>query len=1021
MHECWTPLWTGTSAMNRNRQNSLKDNAVTDQYATSSSRRMKLSGRLSFARSLWLAILIAAWLACASLIAAQSANPTATLSGVVTDPTGAVVSGARVTVRNKDTGLSRSVTTDAVGAYRLISLPPGAYHLKVEAQGFATLTRDEVTLLVGQNAKLDLTLAPAGTTAEVNVTAEAPAVDIAQTAASVAVDNERIEELPVSQRRFLNFVLTAPGLVSSNNQASGGSAGAIGSRRLPDSGFSFGGLRARSNNIAIDGVDNNDETTGASRAELSIEAVREFQVMNNGVSAEFGGASGGSVNAVTRTGANAYHGGVFLYTTHDALNARQPTFESAEAAARKPRYHRWQPGFDLGGPIKRDRTFFYATLEQEHESGEEVSDLDLTVAARINAALAAGALTRLGTRHLSAGFFPTSGDDTEGSFKLSQQLGATSSLMLRYALTNDRRWRDALGPGGLSAFSSRGDSFTRDHAFVGQWLDVLSQSAVNDLRFQIARRHVRLRPNEGRGPQVLISGQVTFGRATEAPAERTEDHYQALDTLVLSRGHHQLRFGGAANHVRLNAALAERLGGLAIFAGVDDFLAGKAELFAQSFGDPQTRMSVTSLGAFVQDHWQLRSGLTLDLGLRYDYETLPSLFRREPHNLSPRIGVAYSPDAAHRWVVRGAYGIYFDRYLLAFLNQAVEKDGVRGFEQVLEDRASAAAFTAAQGGPLVSPLPGVRPSIYRPDPHLATPYSQQLTVGIEHQVFSDLTLSLNYLFVKGTHLPRTRNLNLLPPVTLTADNAAALGFTNPTPQQMGRPVFGLDRIDPRYDAIYQLEDAASSTYHGLSAALGRRLTKRFGLLVSYTLSQTLDDASDFDEQPQNPYDLRAERAPSRQDQRQRFVLSGIFNLFGEEEERGHQKAPESKLRTLLNGIALAPIITLASGRRYDPLVGTDANHSRALPLAVRPLGLSRNSLLGPSQRNIDLRVLERVPLRNGRMRANLSLDFFNLTNTTNGREISPFFGTGRVPLPWFGRVIEATSARRVQLSVDFEF
>ncbi|HZS04254.1 MAG TPA: TonB-dependent receptor [Blastocatellia bacterium] len=947
---------------------------------------------------------------------AQSANPTATLSGTVLDPAGAAIATATVVARNSETGLTRTVTTDAQGAYRIISLSPGEYEIKVEAKGFSQSKPAGITVQIGQSVRLDFTLALAGASGEVNVSAEAPAVDVAQTTPSVSVDLERIEELPVQQRRFLNFVLTAPGVVSSATQArGGGSAGGIGTRRIPDSGFSFGGLRARSNNIAIDGVDNNDETTGAGRSELSIEAIREFQVTSNGMSAEFGGASGGSVNAITRTGTNDFHGGVFIYTAHDALNARQPVFASEEAAARKPKLHRWQPGFDVGGPIRKGRTFFHATLEQEHESGEDASDIAPAVANQINAALAAGALPQLGARKLGAGLFHSSGDDTEGAFKLNQQLGAASSLMLRYAFTNDRRWRDALGTGGLSEFSSRGDSFTRDNVLVGQWLGVLGQSAVNDLRFQVARRHVLLRPNEPRGPQVLVSGHLTFGRATDAPSERTEDHYQILDSVALSRGRHQIRSGGAVNHVRLDASLADRLGGFAIFSSVADLLNAKPELLAQSFGNPRTQINVTGIGGFAQDHWQVHPGVTLDLGLRYDYEALPAQFHRDPNNFSPRVGVAWNPDAAHRWVLRGAYGIYFDRYLLAFLNQAVQKDGRRGYEQVFNGAAAVGVFN---GGP----RPAVfMPSIYRADPRLATPYSQQATTGIEHQLFSDITLSVNYLFVRGTKLARTRNVNLTPPVILTSANAATLGINNPAPQQPGRPVFGPDRLDSRYDAIWQLEDAASSIYHGMTASLGRRLTRRFGLQTSYTLSKTIDDASDFDEQPQNPYDLRAERALSRQDQRQRFVLSGVFNIFGDADDQVPGAGRKGLLGTLLEGIELAPILTLASGRRFNPLVGTDANRSLALPLAARPLGFARNSLGGPAQKNLDLRVLERIRARAGHALLDIAADFFNLTNTTGVRELSPFFGAGLTPLPRFGKAIDAFGARRVQFSIEFEF
>lgn len=919
------------------------------------------------------------------------------------DQAGAAVVGANVTVRNADSGLARQAVTDGAGAYRLLSLAPGEYEIKIEAAGFAPFRQNQFTLLVGQPAQFNVTLAPAGTTDAINVSAVAPAVDIAQTSASVSVDQERIEELPVTQRRFLNFALTAPGVVATGSQSRGGvRAGAVGARNLPDSGFSFGGLRPRSNNITIDGVDNNDETTGAGRAELSIEAIREFQVVNNGVSAEFGGSAGGSVNAVTRSGSNEFHGGAFLYTTHEAFNAGQPVFAINETPEIKQRFRRWQPGFDVGGPLRRDRSFFHATLEQEHESSADVSDLDDTLAARINAALAQGALPRSGTRRLQTGLFPASGDDTEGAFKLNHQLNETQSLMLRFAYTNDRRWRDALGAGSLSDFSARGDAFTRDQALVGQWLNVLNPAAVNDLRFQLARRRVLFRPNAAAGPQILIPGALTFGRVADAPSDRTEDHYQLLDSVALSRHRHQWRFGAGVNHVRLDARLAERANGFALFDSVTALLNAQPALYTQAFGAIETHPSVVTTGAFVQDHWQPRAGLTFDFGVRYDYEALPKPFARAARNFSPRIGFAFSPGASSRGVLRGAYGMYFDRYLLAFLNPALQRDGARGFEQVLSGAAAVAAFQQAQGGSLLAPVAGIAPSIYRADPRLRTPYSQQANLGFERQLFSDVTLAVNYLFVKGTHLPRTRNVNLLPPAALS-----------------GRVAFGAGRLDARYDAIWQLEDSAASRYHGLTASLGRKLTKQFGLQVSYTVSTTRDDASDFDEQPQNPYDLRAERARSRQDQRHRFVASGLFNPFGDDDDKPDDNA--SGWSKLVSGIAFAPLVTLASGRPFNPLTGGDDLHTLALPLTARPSGYARNSLSGVAQYNVDLRILKRFWLNERRQLLDFAVDIFNLTNAVNVRELSPFTGHGAQPLANFGKPLDALNARRLQFSLEFEF
>jgi hypothetical protein len=295
-------------------------------------------------------------------------------------------------------------------------------------------------------------------------------------------------------------------------------------------------------------------------------------------------------------------------------------------------------------------------------------------------------------------------------------------------------------------------------------------------------------------------------------------------------------------------------------------------------------------------------------------------------------------------------------------------------------------------------------------------------MGVERLLSPNVTVSASYLFTRGVHLPRTRNINLLLPVTLIAANAAALGVVTPTQQQFGRPVFGVGRIDPRYDAIYQLEDSASSTYHGFTLSLNKRLSDEFELLASYTLSKTIDDASDFDEQPANPYDLRAERALSRQDVRQRFVLSALFELpFGDEEgDKSWVEERDGFLETFLSHIEIAPIITVSSGRPVNALTGVDEERSRAFPLASRPLGLPRNSLRTSRFVNVDLRALKYLPFGE-RRRLDFVVEAFNLFNHPNVLNVNPFYGSGVAPLQTFGMPTAFGAPRQVRFSIDFEF
>src|SRR6266436_4123851 len=321
------------------------------------------------------------FLLCAATASAQVSRVGATIEGIVRDTSGAVIANSKVALHNPLTNQSRTVTTDGQGFFRAGQLPVGSYEVRVEQTGFATYRQAGVGASLGQTVHLDIMLAPASESEKVTVSAQPSAIDPSQSSVVSSVDQERIEELPVRSRNYLDFVLLAPG-VSSSPIASGAS----GSTPLAGSGFTFGGLKSRSNNLSIDGLDNNDEYTGSSRTELSPEIVQEFQVVNNGLSAESGGASGGSVNVITRSGTNRLHGDAFLFVQDGAFNARDP-FETESG---KPSFRRFRAGFALSGPVIKDKTFYYAALEQEHNRGQIGSDIDPTVASTINAFLATG-------------------------------------------------------------------------------------------------------------------------------------------------------------------------------------------------------------------------------------------------------------------------------------------------------------------------------------------------------------------------------------------------------------------------------------------------------------------------------------------------------------------------------------------------------------------------------------------------------------------------------------------------------
>jgi hypothetical protein len=800
------------------------------------------------------------------------------------------------------------------------------------------------------------------------------------------VDTERIEELPVESRNYLNFALLAPGVATSEQQTGNRSLAP-----LPDSGFTFGGLRGRSNNVTIDGLDNNDEYVGSSRTELSLETVQEFRVINTGLCAESGGASGGSIDVVTRTGANQLHGDAFLFLQNGSLNARDP-FESETV---RPLLHKYRIGLALGGPIVKDRTFYYAAFEQEYNRAQADSFISRALESEVNGILAGPAFSRLATRHITDDFFPVSRAETEASAKVNHQLTNRDSLMLRYAYTNNREAGDAFNTAGWTDASARGSAFTEDDAAVGSLTSVFDPSSVGDLRFQFAGRRAVLRTNDGAGPGIDVAGLVNFGRPYDGNGRRTETHEQLSYTYDRYVGSHLWKAGVTFNRVREDAAMADGFGGAYIFASLADLAAGQPDQYRQAFGAVNTNYAVANYGAFVQDHWSVTRKLTVDLGFRYDFEHLPDVFREDTHNFSPRVGLAY--HLAPWWVLRAGYGIFFDRYVLANLNRALQKNGFAAYEQVLDGSAAIAAFQSAAGGNLIAPVPSVLPSIYRPDPGLATPYSQQASFAMEHLLARDLTATASYLFVRGVKLSRTRNIDLLPP----------------------GPVFGPARTSSQFDDIYQSEDSANSAYQGVSLTLNRRMSDELEFSASYTLSKTFDNASDFDEQPLNPFDLASEWALSRQHQQQRLVCNGLWELPVGDEDNG-QPAPDNWVNRIFSHIELAPIFTVASGRPVDPLTGIDSNRTDAYPLSARPSGFGRNSLMTPLLANLDFRVLKYFPFGKT-AHLDLVAEAFNLLNRPNVIQIDPVFGPGVFPQPGFQQPLTGAGARQIQFSLDFEF
>jgi hypothetical protein len=852
---------------------------------------------------------------------------TGSLQGSVFDIAGSPVPTPTITLQLKSSSAKRQLNANAAGQFQFSSLLVGEYTLTCEKPGFNSVTLDSIDVSIGQQVSQRIVMRPADLSERLEVQSAPESLQTSSTTSGVVLGGDRIEEAPAPGRNYLNFVLIAPGVASSSGS---NTARSIAGLRNPanDSGVVFNGIRGRNNSISIDGMDNRDETTGGSRVALGLEMIHEFRVSGTAVSAELGGAAGGIVNVVTRSGQNLWHGDMTFFTQNEKLNARnaETTFGPP------PRFRRYQPGISTGGPIQRDRTFFFTAFEQTWEDNQEWSDTPTRL------------LTLIPNRGLRSGLFDAGESDSEFSLKATHILDNANSLNARYAFSRGRVRNDVQSTSNPVDRSARGSSLVGDHSLVSNWSHALDGNTINDLRVQFAQRSATLTPNAS-GPMFEIPGVITFGQSYILDQQRTERHYELVETLQLTRGRHLISLGATAHTVHFNAAIANRFHGILVYPDLDAYLANQPGMSIQAFGNPRTQFNTTPLGVWLNDRWQLAPGLSIEAGIRYDRQWLPSPIPETSRNLAPRLGLAWHPSGTSSWVFRAGAGLFYDRYPLGFINDAIQKDGVNAWEI---HQGSATRTT------------------YRPASRFLSTYGRKLTIGLERKLDRDTTINMEYSNVRGIHLPRVRNAALTQP-----------------PQ-------------------FHLEQTASSQYQGLALTLNRRLRNDLTYLFSYNLGNTKDDASDFDEHPLNPQNLRQDWALSRQHQRHRLALSGLFEM------------PSAGI-DFLEEIGIAPVFQWSSARPLNPLLTSDIYQTGAYPISARPIGVARNSRTIPATASLDLRVMKTIPMLNERAILQFGVESFNLLNHTNRLRVSPYLTNT------FGSLVEAQNPRQVQLMIQFEY
>lgn len=911
--------------------------------------------------------------ACAQVSARQGVT-TATVAGHVEDARGEAVAGAVVRLTHAETNQRREAASDAGGRYRFTHLPVGTYRFAAEKAGFAAAS-GELTLAVGQALVLPFVLHAAGPAETVEVASDVPLVEAGQTQVADEVLPREVDSLPLNGRNYLDLALLVPGVSRTNT---GSNQRFAETSAVPGSGISINGQRNLNNSFLVDGLSANDDAAGLAGTFYSQEVIREFQVVTSGGVAEFGRASAGVVNLITKSGTNEWRGRLYGYLRNQRLDARNPL------APHKDPLTQAQYGASLGGPVRRDRAFFFANFEQTRRRDAGVITVTEESAALVNARLAA---TGYAGPRLSTGVFPGGFDVTNLFARLDYRPGGAHLLTARYSLY-DLAAENSRNVGGLND-PSRGTGLrNRDQTAAAALVSTLSADTVNELRAQLTRSRLAAPVNDPSGPAVNISGVASFGTATFSPTARDLDIYELADNLSAQRGPHALKAGG---DFLLNRALINfpgALQGVYTFSSLQNFLDGRYVTFQQAFGEPGQFQSNPNLGLFAQDGWSPRADLTINGGLRYDAQFLPDPVNTDANNFAPRLGAAYAPGDG-RTVVRAGFGLYFDRVPLRAVSNALQRDGSKYRTAVLAfGQTGAPAFPST----LAAFPEGLLASVTTIDPDIENSYSVQASVQVERELSFDASLSVGYQRLRGLHLILSRNLNV-------PRFPASAGVPN-----AGRP-------DPRFANVGRFESSGESAYDGLTVSLNRRASGWAGLRLSYTYSKATDNAGNFFFfTPQDNANLRAEEGLSDNDQRHRLSVSGTLEAPSGRAARGLSRA--------LAGWQLSYIFTYTSALPFNVQTGADRNFDTNPN--DRPAGVGRNTGRGFDFASLELRLARRFRLGE-RLSLEATAEGFNLLNRANLQLPNNVYGTGATPPPAFGRPNAAADPRQLQFGLRLDF
>ncbi|HKG97928.1 MAG TPA: TonB-dependent receptor, partial [Pyrinomonadaceae bacterium] len=664
----------------------------------------------------------------------------AALSGRIEDARGAVVSGASVTATHIQTNQQLTTTSDYAGLFRFPFLRTGAYDLRIDAQGFSAVTK-QLTVSVGQSLDLPIKLDVEGVSAQVHIGSGTPAVETVRTQITETIHPNEIHELPLNGRNFLDLALLIPGVSPTNT---GSNQRFAETSAVPGQGISIAGQRNLYNSFVVDGVSANDDAADLTGTYYSEEVIDQFQVVTSGGIAEFGRASGGVVNVLTKSGTNDWRGSFYGFFRNQRFDARNPLAPTKDLLKQE------QYGGTIAGPLRRERTFFFSNFEQTRRNYSAVLTISPAAVTSINNRLRAinyeGPL-------VSTGVVPASFDTTNFFMRIDHSINQHNQLSARYSLYHINAV-NSRSVGGLNAVSRGTGLSDTDQTAVVSNVTTFSTRTFNEARFQFTNSRLDAPVNDETGPAVNISGVTNFGTATVSPLARDINLFEAVDNISTQRGSHSLKFGAGLLYNRVNILFPGAVQGVYAFSSLNNFLNGNYLNYQQAFGAPSQFQSNPNAGVFVQDEWRIRPNLTLNAGLRYDLQFLPDPIQTDTDNIAPRIGIVYAPGD-RKTVVRASFGLFYDRIPLRATSNALQRDGSKFLSVQL---------SPAQPGAPVFPnvlaiqpaaLP-TKPNITRIDPNIETSYGQQANLQIERELPGNAVISVGYLHLRALHVILSR-------------------------------------------------------------------------------------------------------------------------------------------------------------------------------------------------------------------------------------------------------------------------